>query len=51
MLEVGEIRYNVQEKVEVFAYIFHNLSWSKLTFLISKAQFHLHASVVPISHV
>ena len=26
MLEVGEIRYNVQEKVEVFGYIFHNLS-------------------------
>lgn len=41
--------YNLQEKVQVLAYTFHNLSSSKLIFS-SKRQFHLHSSVIPISH-
>lgn len=41
--------YNLQEKVQVLAYTFHNLSSSKLIFS-SKRQFHLHTSVIPISH-
>lgn len=39
--------YNLQEKVQVLAYTFHNLSSSKLIFS-SKRQFHLHSSVIDL---